>query len=100
MKNIFLILFLFLIAACSQNEIDPEVMSKTYVDILVAKETFPRGSDTLAAVTNEIFEKYNISGEKYYSTLKNYETDQKKWDEFFEKSRAYLDTLKSQNKFN
>lgn len=91
-------MIIILSAACSVEEVDPDTMSKVYVDILVAQETFPEGSDTLAAIEKSIFEKYNISGEEYYFTLKNYETDQEKWSEFFEKSRIYLDSLKIENK--
>lgn len=99
MKNIFFAAIIILFTTCS-NEIDSDTMSKAYVDILVAQETFPNGSDTLAAVEKNIFEKYNISAEQYNSTLKNFETDQKKWTEFFEKSRVYLDSLKIVNKSN
>jgi len=93
-------MILILIAACSESEVDSDIMSKTYVEILIAKETFPKGSDTLASAEKNIFEKYNVSAKEYYSTLESYKTDQEKWDEFFEKSRTYLDSLKIENKSN
>lgn len=99
MKYIFFAAAIILFASCSK-EVDTNTMSKVYIDILVAKETFPKGSDTLKAVKNNIFETYEISGEQYYSTLKSFETDQEKWEEFFEKSRIYLDSLKIENKSN
>jgi len=97
-KIIFFTLIFLFIYACSFKDVDPEVMSKTYVDLLIAKESFPGGSDSLLSVSDSIFNKYNISSEDYYSTLKKYEADQKKWDEFFTKSREYLDSLKSKDK--
>ena len=100
MKNLILFLFIILVAACSSREIDSHVMSKAYVDILIVKETFPQGSDSLKAATNRTFEKYKIKSENYYSTLKGYETNQEEWDEFFKLSREYLDSLKAQNKSN
>lgn len=100
MKSIFFALIIILFAACSDNAVDPDVMSKIYVEILIAKETFPKGSDTLASAEKNIFEKYNVSAEEYYSTLESYKTDQEKWDEFFEKSRIFLDSLKIENKSN
>ena len=98
MKKVILFLFIILVAACSSREVDSHVMSKAYVDILIAKETFPQGSDSLKAATNRTFEKYKITSEDYYSTLKNYETNQEKWDDFFKQSREYLDSLKAENK--
>ena len=100
MKNAILFLFIILVVACSSPEVYHHIMSKAYVDILILKEKFPQGSDSLKAATNRTFEKYKIKSEDYYSTLKSYETNQEKWDEFFKGSREYLDSLKAENKSN
>ena len=100
MRDIFIVLISVIIVSCTSSEIEPEIMSKTYVEILIAQEKFPKGSDSLISATQNIFDKYKISKNDYFSTIKAYEADQVKWDEFFKNSREYLDSLKSQNKIN
>lgn len=100
LKSISIVLIFFFVAACTSKKTDINVISRAYVDILIAKESFPQGSDSLKALTNRTFEKYKVTGEEYYSALEGFKADQKKWDEFFKLSRKYLDSLKVENKLN
>lgn len=97
--NQFLLSILFavlFIASCSEEPSLPvKTTASIYVDLLVAEEKYPNNPDSLLHYRQKVFEKYNITKKEYEKSLSQLEYDNDKWDEFFELSEAYLDTLKN-----
>ena len=101
MKSNFIsaiILFIFLFNACNDSsELDQDTMVSVYVNIVVAEETFRDNPDSLAVVSQSIYDSFGITEEEYRFTFNQHKNDKEYWDEFFNKSLAYLDSLKSSN---
>lgn len=99
MKRIFVLsFFLILTFGCNNHsKVDDDIMCKTYVDILIAQETYLPNYDSLNLHKSLIFKKYGIDSSDYYYTLNSYKDDEETWENFFNNSLAYLDTLKKHN---
>jgi len=50
------------------------------------------------AVKNIVFKKYNITSKEYDATLAYYNSNPKKWDQFFTKAIAHLEDLRNKKK--
>lgn len=89
-----LILLITFPSCGSQKKLDIETLSKVYVDLLVA-EDFYSGTDSLKIKKDEIFKKYETDSASYFETYRSLQFDDEKWNEFFNLSQTYLDTLKA-----
>ncbi|MFH1042659.1 MAG: DUF4296 domain-containing protein [bacterium] len=94
---IFLFLALFLFACNRPSQVNKTTMSKVYVDVMVAQETYLPDFKLLKKEKSKIFKKYNITEKDYNYTLSEYGTNEEEWDELFKNSLAYLDTLRKHN---
>ncbi|MFZ1290741.1 MAG: hypothetical protein WAR79_11665 [Melioribacteraceae bacterium] len=95
---IYLTTFSFLLLNCSeQKSIDINTLSKVYVDLLVV-EDFYMGTDSLKIKKAEVFNKYEIDTSSYFNSYRALQYDSEKWNEFFNLSQTYLDTLKASQK--
>ena len=95
-KGLLVILLLFLLSGCS-NRINEDKFVLIYTDLLIAQDSLgPNFKQEL--VKTEVFKKYNISDKEYDATLDYYNTNPKKWDQFFNKAIAHLDELKAKKK--
>lgn len=89
------VFFLITFQNCDgHKKLDIDTLSKVYVDLLVV-EDFYSGTDSLKIKKDEIFKKYDIDSSSYYEKYKSLKFDDEKWNEFFNLSQTYLDTLKS-----
>ena len=98
--SVYLIIIYFSIIFISCNnpsKVDKTTMSKVYVKILVAQETFLPDYKLLEKEKSKIFGKYKITEKDYNYTLSEYGTSEEEWEEFFKYSLAYLDTLRKYN---
>lgn len=96
----FLVVILISFQFCSnQKNVDLETLSKVYVDLLVV-EDFYSGTDSVKIKKEEVFKKYEIDSTSYFNSYKSLKYNDAKWNEFFNLSQAYLDTLKSKQKKN
>jgi hypothetical protein len=94
--RIILLFGLLIFLGCSDDEnVDLEKLSKVYVDLLIV-EDFYKDTDSLELKRDEVFNKYLINEAKYDSSFKKFEHDSEKWEEFFNLSNAYLDSLKNE----
>ena len=92
---VFIFFILFAIFSCSSNNnIDDRTLAKIYVDKLIVEEQYPN-KDSLKIKTEEVFKKYSITRGEYTNAVKLLEYDKERWEKFFEYSKEYLDTLKS-----
>ncbi|MBK7106151.1 MAG: hypothetical protein IPH62_12790 [Ignavibacteriae bacterium] len=97
---IFLVAFSFSLLNCSQHKsTDLETLSKIYIDLLVV-EDFYVGTDSVEIKKKEIFKKYEIDSSTYFNSYRNLKYDDEKWNEFFNLSQTYLDSLKSKQQKN
>lgn len=103
MKKFILVFILFfsisLLISCSKEKIvDKDVMVKTYVDLLISEEINSRNPEEFQKGKEDVFIKYGITEEDYTRTLESFKADKEIWDEFFELSFEYLDTLRANEK--
>jgi Domain of unknown function (DUF4296) len=89
-----------LLVCCGGKKIGTETLVRTYVDNLIAQETYSYNPDSLNTHRKKIFEKYSISQTDFENSLKNYREDQDKWTLFFKRSNDILDSLKRTGKIN
>lgn len=97
------ILIAFLLAAflsnCSNNEvIEEDKFIKIYTDIIIAQDSIENDPEKLDSLRSEVFKKYNIDQIQYEKTIEYYNEDPERWKSFFEKTIAYIETLKSKAK--
>ena len=99
MKNNFLsaaLLLIFLLNACDNvRELDQDTLVSIYVNIVIAEETYQDNLDSLQIVSRNIYDSFGVTEEEFRSTINSHKEDKEYWDEFFNKSRVYLDSLKS-----
>lgn len=92
-KQALLLLFtLLFISGCKPKHIDENKFIKIYTDIIIMKDST---GNTTENVKGEVFKKYNITSKDYESTLKYYNEDPERWDTFFEKAIAYLESQRN-----
>jgi hypothetical protein len=93
--SLLALFFLLSIFSCTdEKEVEVETLTRIYVDLLVV-EDFYLDSDSLEIKRTEVFNKYSVSEAEYDSAFKMFSSDKKKWENFFDLSNTYLDTLKS-----
>jgi hypothetical protein len=91
-----LLIFSFLfISACEKNPAIPEdKFIKVYVDLLILQDTTSTENASLDSLKSIVFTKYSISPEQYDETIRFYNEEPKRWEEFFDKAIAYAEKLK------
>ncbi len=83
-----------LFPGCDDKKVLPEnIASQVYVNIIILQETYSN-SDTLNYYKEQLFQKYQVSKDDYNHTLESFSNDAEKWESFFNKAEAYLDSLK------
>jgi hypothetical protein len=96
-KSILLFLLVFFFSSCEDKSRIPEdTMIKIYTDFLIAHDTTSLSTSGLDSLRQAVFSKYNVNAARYESTLEYYNEDSKKWEEFFDKVIAYIDTSLTQ----
>jgi len=85
-----------LLYGCSKYKIiNEDNFVKIYSDLIIAQDTLSQPGVSLTQVKKIIFKKYGISEENYKATVDYYNSDPKKWESVFDKSIAYVNTLKN-----
>ena len=98
MRTLTFLLVLFVLFSCQDNNrVDMDKMSRTYVEVMVCKEEYKNYKDSLQVKVNQIYNEMSITEDEFITTLKSYSGDKALWDEFYNKSMAYLDSLRVQN---
>jgi hypothetical protein len=81
--------------SCEDNAIvDMDVMSETYVKVMIHREIYKDFKDSLRIKVSEVYEEMGITEENFIQTLESYSYDKEKWDEFNKKAMVYLDSLR------
>ena len=93
-----------LFSACqNQNRINEDKFVKIYTDMVIAQDSIidRKTPDSLQVVNprtnarNEILKRYNVSLDQYQSTVDYYNQDPERWQTFFDKVIAEVDSMKT-----
>ena len=90
---LLLLLFLLTFTGCS-NRINDDKFILVYSDLVIAQDTL-KTNNNLNAIKSTVFRKYNVTEKEYTETLNYYNSDPRKWEEFFNKTISHLEGLKS-----
>ena len=99
-KNIFPLLFIFLpfFTSCSNdNVIDEDKFVKIYTDLVIAQDTTGNNKAVFDSLKLVIFKRYKVSEVQYDSTISYYNENVQRWEKFFDKATAYIQSLKNKN---
>ncbi len=102
----FLILVFYgvLFSACkNQNRINEDKFVKIYTDMVIAQDSIidKKTTDSLHVINphtnarDSVLKKYNVSLEQYQLTVDFYNQDPERWQTFFDKVIANVDSMKT-----
>ncbi len=92
------LIFLFVLEGCSKrNILDENKFMKVYVDLVIAQDTSGVPIAKFDSVKSVIFKRDGITKDEYSATINHYNKDPKKWQEFFNKTTAYIEGLRSKS---
>ena len=93
-----LVILVFL-SACEKGPAIPEdQFIKVYVDLLILQDTTGTNTSAFDSLKTVVFKNHGISAKEYDATINYYNSNPKKWEEFFNKAIAYVEKLKSEAK--
>ncbi len=88
--------FLFVFLGCSNDKvIDEDKFVKVYTDLVMAQDTLQISEANFDSVKQSVFNRHRITSGQYEYTVNYYNEDVKRWERFFNKATAYIDTLRS-----
>ncbi len=95
---LFLLLFLFgswwVLSGCSDDKIiEEDKLVLIYTDLLIARDTVSLNDKGLDSLRLSVLKKHNVSEKEYDETIKYYNEDSKRWEVFFDKVTAHLESL-------
>ena len=100
LKYVFPTLFITIILfqGCEKEVkvIPEEKFINVYVDLLILQDTTSTDSLSLDSLKSLVFKNHNVSTEEYDATIHYYNSEPKKWEEFFDKAINYIEALKKE----
>jgi hypothetical protein len=76
--------------------IPEEKFINVYVDLLILQDTTSTDSLSLDSLKTLVFKNHNVSAEEYDATIRYYNSEPKKWEDFFDKAVNYVEALKKE----
>lgn|GEM_PF-4340127 len=96
-----LIFFSLILLGCKKEpEIDRSTLVKIYVETTLAQSKYAAYPDSLRSTKEEIYLKYNVTEDNFYSTLRSIEPKAEYWEGFFKEVKSYMDSLKVRGSFD
>ena len=93
------LIILTLLSACEKGPAIPEnEFIKVYVDLLILQDTTGVNTSVFDSLKTSVFKNHGVSAKEYDATINYYNSNPKKWEEFFNKAIAYAEKLKSETK--
>ncbi len=87
---------LFILLSCSNDKvINEDKFVKVYTDLVIAQDTLQINEANFDSVKQSVFKRHGITSRQYEYTVNYYNEDVKRWESFFNKTTAYIDTLRS-----
>ena len=93
-----LYLILFLISCSNDKKINEDKFVKIYTDLVIAHDTMQTNATALDSLKQKILKKYEVTPGQYNYTVDYYNKDIERWEKFFNKATAYIDSLGSKNR--
>ena len=97
--SIILFTTLFNIACEKKSPIPEEKFIEVYVDLLIVQDTTRTDSLSLDSLQSIVFTKHNITTKAYDETISYYNSEPKRWEEFFNKAIAYAEELRNEAEY-
>ena len=97
LSTFYFLLFTLPFGCSNDKVIDENKFVKIYADLVIAQDTLNGNKTVFDSVKQVVFKKYDVSQERYDSTINYYNRDVKRWENFFNKASAHIETLKSKN---
>jgi hypothetical protein len=94
----FILLLAFSFTACTDKTIDHDKFIDAYVDLRIAEDTVRSDNYDIQKLQEEVFKKHGITEEQYNATFKYFNDNPERWEEFYKKAIARVDTLKKRMK--
>ena len=85
----------FVFYATNVKTIEQDTFIKLYTDYLVAQDSLGNDVASSIKIREQLYKKYSVTEEEYLSTINEYNSDPKKWAEFFGK---VMENLEGQQK--
>lgn len=90
-----LIILLVSLMSCDKGPpIPEEKFIRVYSDLLIIQDTTSTNNFSLDSVKTLVFNKHNISSEKYNKTINYYNSKPERWVAFFDSATSYVEGLK------
>ncbi len=90
-KKLLLLLFILSFIDCS-HRISEDKFILVYSDLVIAQDTLA-GKLSLSQIKAKVFTKYGVSDKEYSATLNYYNSEPKKWEAFFNRAIAHVESL-------
>lgn len=98
LKYFFPLLFIsiILLQGCGKEQkiIPEDKFIQVYVDLLLVSDTTSTDKLSLDSLKTLVFKNHNVISEEYDATISYYNSQPKRWEEFFDKAIAYAEKLK------
>lgn len=93
MKRLLLLSLVFLFIACDKEPpISEEKFVEIYSSILIMRDT---SNLTNNQIKDSVLTRFSVSSEEYDSMVNFYNAEPERWNLFFEKAEAFIDSLKT-----
>jgi hypothetical protein len=91
-----IIIFALLLSGCTNKTVDENKFVKIYAEMIIAQDTADYAPNNFKSIQDTIFKRYGVTRVEYNATVDSYNKDPQKWENFFDKAIAYVQTLKKQ----
>ena len=100
LKYVFPTFFIsiILLQGCGKEQkiIPKDKFIQVYVDLLIVSDTTTTDAFALDSLKTIVFKNHNVSDEEYNATIRYYNSEPKRWEEFFDKAINYVEALKKE----
>jgi Domain of unknown function (DUF4296) len=97
LSTFYFLLFTLFFGCSNDKVIEENKFVKIYTDLVIIQDTLKGNKTALDSVKQVVFKKYDVVPEQYDSTISYYNKDAKRWEGFFNKATAHIETLKSKS---
>ena len=89
---------MFTIISCSDEKvIDEDKFILVYADLIIAQDTSKSSAET-DSIKQLVFSRHNITDNEYENTIDYYNRDPERWEEFFNKAIAHVESLRKETR--
>ncbi|RPI73689.1 MAG: DUF4296 domain-containing protein [Ignavibacteriales bacterium] len=95
LHTLIILFYLFQVSGCEQsNYIEQDKLVLVYTDLLIAQDTTSTSDINPDSLRNSILNRHGVTEDAYEQTLNYYNEEEGRWDDFFNKVTAHIESLK------